>query len=56
MGKALKKERCVFWCKAYAIWPTRFYVVRRGVVEYKAEPNATHEYKLEHLQSFLQAC
>ena len=24
--------------KAYAMWPTRFYVVRSGVVAFKAEP------------------
>ena len=41
---------------AYAIWPTRFYVVRGGVVQYKAQPDSTHEYKLGSLRSFLQGC
>ena len=41
---------------AYAIWPTRWYVVQGGVVLYKAQPDSTHEYKLENLRTFLQAC
>ena len=41
---------------AYAIWPTRWYVVQGGVIRYKAQPDSTHEYKLENLRKFLQAC
>ena len=38
---------------AYAMWPTRLYVVRNGEVKFKAEPNLQHEYKLEELEDFL---
>ena len=41
---------------AYAIWPTRFYVVQGGVVRYKAQPDSTHDYKLGSLRNFLQVC
>ena len=41
--------------RAYAFWPTRFYVVDAGgEVAYKAQPNETHEYKLEELAAFLE--
>ena len=29
--------------KAYALWPTRFYVVQGGAVQFKAEPTKEHE-------------
>ena len=28
---------------AYALWPTRFYVVQGGAVQFKAEPTKEHE-------------
>ena len=28
---------------AYAMWPTRFYVVQGGAVQFKAEPTKEHE-------------
>eukprot|EP01047_Picozoa_sp_COSAG01_P054756 COSAG01_NODE_6021_length_3898_cov_35.243485_5_plen_93_part_00 len=40
--------------RAYAFWPTRFYVVDSGEVSFKAHPNKTHEYKLEDLAHFLE--
>lgn len=39
---------------AYAMWPTRFYVVQGAAVQFKAEPTKEHEYKLEHLAAFLR--
>ena len=41
---------------AYAIWPTRFYVVQGGVVRFKAQPDSAHEYRLESLRNFLREC
>ena len=41
--------------RAYAFWPTRFYVVDScGKISYKANPNQTHEYKLDDLATFLE--
>ena len=41
---------------AYAIWPTRWYVVQGGVVRFKAQPDSAHEYRLESLRNFLREC
>jgi len=41
----------------YAAWPTRFYVLKGGVMSWIAWPDASHKYDaaLEELEEFIQA-
>jgi hypothetical protein len=37
----------------YAPWPTRFYAVEHGLLQFKASPDVKHDYKLEDLRQWV---
>jgi len=38
----------------FALWPTRFYVIESGIVQFKAEPSRVHEYDLDQVRHWLE--